>query len=188
MNFTKHSNLEGSHAFLGASQPAWLNYDAEKLALVYSNKLAAARGTVLHAFAATCIKLHKELPDKPDALNQYVNDAIRYRLKPEQVLYYSDNCYGTADAINFIDNTLRIHDLKTGSGPVHMEQLMIYAALFCLEYDYHPANISIVLRIYQSGQYQEVEPAPEDIQRIMDKIIEFDEIIDDIRFKEGDAA
>lgn len=36
---------------------------------------------------------------------------------------------------------LRIHDLKTGISPVHMDQLLIYAALFCLEYKIKPGSI-----------------------------------------------
>lgn len=115
----------------------------------------------------------------------YVNDAIGYKMIPEQVLYYSDNCFGTADSIIFRDHLLRIHDLKTGSTPAHMEQLMIYAALFCLEYKYKPADIGMELRIYQNNEITVYEPTVEDILPIMDTIITFDRIINKIKEREG---
>ena len=52
MNFNRHSNLEGQHAFLGASKYHWINYDEAKVVDVYSNFLAAQKGTVLHEFGA----------------------------------------------------------------------------------------------------------------------------------------
>lgn len=113
-------------------------------------------------------------------LTSYVNDAIGYLMSPEQVLYYSMNCFGTADAISFRDNVLRIHDLKTGIGATHMEQLIIYAALFCLEYKYKPEQIKIELRIYQMNEVQIVEPDPNDISVVMKNIIYADEIINKI--------
>jgi hypothetical protein len=114
----------------------------------------------------------------------YVNDAIGYRMKPEQVLYYSDNCFGTADAISFRNNFLRIHDLKTGVTPAKMEQLLIYAALFCLEYRIKPSDIEIELRIYQNDDYIFANPTAEDIVPIMDKIITFDKLIDKLKYEE----
>lgn len=75
----------------------------------------------------------QKLPRLNKTLNAYVNDAIGYKMIPEQILFYSDNCFGTADAIVFRNGLLRIHDLKTGVIPAHMEQLEVYAALFCLE-------------------------------------------------------
>lgn len=142
MTFNKHSNLEGQHAFLGASKYHWINYSDEKVANAYAKFLATVRGTELHEFAAQCIRLGQKLPRSNKTLNMYVNDAIGYKMTPEQVLYYSDNCFGTADAIAFRNGILRIHDLKTGSVPAHLEQLEIYAALFCLEYNKKPSEIS----------------------------------------------
>ena len=130
MNFTKHSNLVGQHAFLGASKYHWLNYSDDKLASVFYKALAAQRGVELHAFAAQCIKLGQKLPASHQTLNLYVNDAIGYKMRPEQVLYYSDNCFGTADCISFRKDFLRIHDLKTGETLANMGQLCIYTALF----------------------------------------------------------
>ena len=181
MNFFNHSNLEGQHAFLGASKYHWINYDENKLAESYSNFLAAQRGTVLHNFAAQCITLGQKLPKSRKTLNIYVNDAIGYKMTPEQILYYSDNCFGTADAICFRNDLLRIHDLKTGVIPAHMEQLEVYAALFCLEYKIKPGDIDMELRIYQSDEILYHKPTVEDIAPIMDKIITFDKIINRIK-------
>lgn len=177
MNFNEHSNLEGKHAFLSASKFHWINYDEEKLAQSFQNFMAAQRGTELHEHAKRCIQLGTKLMKSKKTLNMFVNDAIGYRMTPEQPLYYSANCFGTADAISFRDNILRIHDLKTGVSPTHMEQLMIYAALFCLEYDKQPDKIQIELRIYQSDEIFVEVPDPEVIQAIMEKIVEFDAYI-----------
>ena len=177
MNFFKHSELEGSHAFLSASNYHWINYDEDKLIATYQNWNAAQRGTELHDFARSCIKLAQRLPDYNITLNMYVNDAIGYRLTPEQVLYYSDYCYGTADAIGYSNGFLRIHDLKTGSTPAHIEQLYIYAAIFFLEYNYKPEETKMELRIYQNDEIIIDSPDPIDIREIMKKIVQFDKLI-----------
>lgn len=183
MNFKKHSDLEGRHAFLSASKYHWINYDEEKLSDTYLKYLATQRGTELHAFACQCIRLGVKLPRTRKTLNMYVNDAIGYKMTPEQPLYYSENCFGTADAISFNKNLLRIHDLKTGVSPTSMHQLEIYAALFCLEYRKQPQDIDIELRIYQSGEVYVHEPPSDDILEIMDKIILFDKRIDEIEME-----
>lgn len=185
MNFLKHSNLEGQHAFLGASKYHWINYDENKIAESYFKHLATQKGTILHNFAAQCISLGQKLPKSRKTLNMYVNDAIGYKMTPEQILYYSDNCFGTADAICFRNDLLRIHDLKTGVIPAHMEQLEIYAALFCLEYKIKPGDIDMELRIYQSEEILYHKPTVEEIAPIMDKIITFDKILDRIKEQEG---
>lgn len=184
MNFFRHSDLEGQHAFLGASKYHWINYDEQKVADAYSKFLAVQKGTVLHDFAAQCIRLGQKLPRSQKTLNMYVNDAIGFKMSPEQVLFYSDNCFGTADAISFRNNFLRIHDYKSGVIPAHMEQLMIYAALFCLEYKYKPSEIEIELRIYQSDEVIVHTPTPDEIFVIIDKIIAFDKIITKIKSEE----
>ena len=104
---------------------------------------------------------------------------------PEQPLFYSENCFGTADAIVFRDDLLRIHDLKTGITPAHMEQLMIYAALFCLEYKIKPAEIEIELRLYQNNTILYHNPTVAELVPIIDKIITFDKIINKIKEQEG---
>lgn len=185
MIFNNHSNLEGQHAFLGASKFHWINYDESKVAESYSKLLAIQRGTVLHDFACQCIRLGQKLPKSQKTLNMYVNDAISFRMVPEQILFYSENCFGTADTIVFRNGTLRIHDLKTGVVPAHMEQLEIYAALFCLEYKVKPADIEMELRLYQNNEILYHNPTVEDIAPIMDKIVTFDKVIRRIKEQEG---
>lgn len=181
MNFAKHSNLEGQHAFLGASKFHWINYDQDKIAESYYKFLAVQKGTRLHEFAAECIRLGQKLPESNKTLHLYVNDAIGFKMTPEQPLYYSPNCFGTADSICFRNNLLRIHDLKTGELPAHFEQLEIYAALFCLEYDFKPSDIDIELRIYQFNDYTVCNPGVDVIIPIMDQIVTADKIISKIR-------
>jgi len=181
MQFIAHSNLEGQHAFLSASKYHWINYDDEKLDRVYVAALAAQRGTELHALAHDLVRLGVKLPGNKKALNSYVNDAIGYRMSTEQILYYSDNAFGTADAICFRRNLLRIHDLKTGVTLTSHHQLEVYAALFCLEYRFKPFDIDIEMRIYQSDEVRVFEGEPDHIAHIMDKIITFDKRIQAIR-------
>lgn len=184
MNFKKHLDLKGQHAFLGASKYHWINYSDEKLAEAYAKSMAVQRGTELHEFAARCIQLCENLPRTKRTLNMYVNDAIGFRMTPEQVLYYSENCFGTADAIAFRKNFLRIHDLKTGDTPAHMEQLEIYAALFCLEYGKKPESIDMELRIYQNNDIVACRPTSDRISYIMDRIITSDTIVSKIKDQE----
>lgn len=184
MNFNRHSNLRGQHAFLGASKYHWVNYSDDKLIQSYTRFQATKRGVVLHSFAAQCIELGQKLPKSKKTLNRYVNDCIGYKMIPEQVLYYSENCFGTADAISFRSNTLRIHDLKTGEIPAHMEQLEIYAALFCLEYHIKPEKIETELRIYQNDDVDILKPDSILIDTIMEKIVSFDKIITRIKTEE----
>ena len=176
MNFEKHSDLS-------ASKYHWINYDEEKLADSYRTHMATVRGTKLHELASECIKMGIKLQGET-TLAKYVNDAICYKMNTEQVLYYSPFIFGTADAICFRNNTLRIHDLKTGVTPAHMEQLLIYAALFCLEYKYKPSEIEIILCIYQNDDAYEFKPTVEDVVPIMDKIVYFDKILTKIH-REG---
>lgn len=192
MNFNKHFDLEGQHAFLGASKYHWLNYDEEKVAETYGKHLASMKGTILHEFAAQCIRLGQKLPKSQKTLNMYVNDAIGFKMTPEQPLFFSENCFGTADTIAFRNSLLRIHDYKSGVTPARMEQLRIYAALFCLEYKVDPHNIDMELRIYQNNDidieclYRSDDFTPaEIITPIMDKIITFDKVIEKIKNEEG---
>ena len=184
MNFNKHFDLKGSHAFLGASKYHWINYTDDRLIESYTRYQAVQKGTVLHDFAAQCITLGQKLPKSQKTLNMYVNDAIGYKMNPEQILYYSENCFGTADTISFRNGLLRIHDLKTGVVPAHMEQLMIYAALFCLEYRTKPAEIDMELRIYQSNEVLIHKPEVDEIVPIIDKIVSFDKLLKKIKAEE----
>lgn len=183
MNFNKHSRLEGQHAFLSASQHSWVNYDEEKLVAVYRSFFAKQRGTELHDLACRLIKLGVKLPRTSKTLNMYVNDGIGYKMSPEVVLMYSDNCFGTADTISFKKDLLRIHDLKTGVKEASMVQLDIYAALFCLEYNVDPTKIGIIEQIYQNDEVRAREPSADDILYVMDKIVVFDKRIEELKLE-----
>ena len=185
MDFIKHTKLEGCHAPFSASTPSWLRYNDDKAVDVYRNKKAATMGTKLHAWAKETIDLGIKQPRSKKTLYAYVNDAIGFKMSTEVVLYYSERFFGTADAISFRNNMLRIHDLKTGKTPVHIEQLMIYAALFCLEYKVKPSDIGIELRIYQNNEVLYHNPEPEEIKDIMDKIVYLDKILEKYEKERG---
>lgn len=210
MNFEKHSELEGLHAFLSPSGYHWVNYSPEKLRERYLKRLAVERGTELHEFACDAIRLNRNQPRNKDTVNMYVNDAIGYKMTPEQPLFYSFNCFGTADAISYTKNFLRIHDLKTGEQEANMLQLEIYAALFCLNYQavvhdlrrkglsdndiadrlkvnvkelhFDPEQMAgIELRIYQLGEVRVETPDPVRILELMDIIRSHDQIIKEMK-------
>lgn len=185
MQFNDHSRLRGQHAFLSASQSAWVNYNDDKLIEVYrAREIAVRRGIKLHAFAAEAIELGIKLPKSKKTLNMYINDAIGYKMTPEQVLYYSENAFGTADAISFKNGLLRIHDLKTGIHPANMRQLEVYAAFFCLEYAIRPHEIEMELRIYQNDEIIYHNPEIDDIVPIMDTVVRLDKLIKQIKEEE----
>ena len=178
MKWNEHSRYEGQHAMFPASRPSWLNYDDAHVFEYCDLVKAKERGTRLHKFAQDCIELGEGLPKKPiTTLRLYVNDAIRYNMKPETVLFYSKYFFGTTDAISFANDILRIHDLKTGIIPGKIEQLMIYDALFCLEYGIDPHDIQHKLRIYQFDAFTESEPDPDRIEEIGDQIVRFNELL-----------
>lgn len=181
MIFNKHSELQDRHAFLSPSNYHWLNYDDQKLEARYVAAMAARRGSDLHDLAHAAIRLGVKLSRSNKSLSTYVNDAIGFKMDCEQSLYYSENCFGTADAIAFRRNKLRIHDLKTGVSPTSVHQLEVYAALFCLEYCIDPYSIEIELRIYQRETISVFETDPALIETIMEKIVLFDQQIELIK-------
>lgn len=181
MLFNRHSELQGKHAFLSPSNHSWINYDQEKLHTRFVAAQAARRGTDLHDLAHEAIRLGVKLAKSNQALSTYVNDAISYKMACEQPLYYSDNCFGTADTISFRRNKLRVHDLKTGISPVKERQLEVYAAIFCLEYGISPYDIEIELRIYQRDEIRIYEAVPEAIDTIMETIVRHDARLNEIR-------
>ena len=185
MIFQKHLNLEGLHAPFSPSKSSWLRYDDDKAVEVFRNRKASEMGTRLHAWAKETIDLGIKQPRSRKTIYAYVNDAIGFKMKTEVVLYYSERFFGTADAISFRDGVLRIHDLKTGTLPVHMEQLEIYAALFCLEYKIKPGDIKMELRIYQNDEVLYHNPTAEDILPIMDKIVHLNKILERLEYEEG---
>ena len=180
MQFNIHKNLIGLHAPFTASQSSWLRYSDDKAIHVYLNRKAAEMGTKLHAWAKETIDLGLKQPRSKKTIYAYVNDAIGFKMDTEVVLFYSERFFGTADAISFRDNMLRIHDLKTGKvGKIedHMEQLEVYAALFCLEYKVKPGEIDMELRVYKNDEVFIHNPTAEDILPIMDKIVHLDKLL-----------
>ena len=178
MIFNRHLNLEGLHAPFSPSQASWLRYDDEKALEVYTNKKASEMGTRLHEWAKKTIDLGLKQPRSKKTIYSYVNDAIGFKMDTEVVLFYSERFFGTADAISFRDGLLRIHDLKTGKIPAHIEQLEVYAALFCLEYKVKPGDIDMELRIYQNDEILYHNPTAEDILPIMDKIVHLNKLLE----------
>lgn len=176
MNFNKHLELKDKHALLSPSKPYWLNYSQDQLRSFIISQNAAARGTKLHDLAAKLIEEGLKLRGSTQTMTAYVNDAIGYGMTPEVGLKYTDICFGHTDAIDYSRGVLRIHDLKTGSGPVHMEQLEIYAALFLLEYErvmgVNPLNTKVNLRIYQNDDIQEYSPDKDRIEEVIYNIKE----------------
>lgn len=208
MQWNDHSKLKGSHSFMSASKFQWINDSDEEFIDRYVRGYLSAIGTLLHDYACDRIrfgmKLHKSSKDDVafylkknyipasiikridfngmfSNLMNYVNDSIDNRMSPEVVLCYSDTeGYATTDAISFSDNYLMIFDFKSGTTPVKIEQLEVYAAYFCLEYNYKPSDIDIELRIYQNGDVIYHNPSPEDISLIINRIKTGDKIINKI--------
>lgn len=190
MKFDYHPELVGKHAFLSPSSYSWIRYDDEKMLDRLETQMAAQHGTRLHDLAKELIEMGIQLPDDGTTLSLYVNDAIGFRMSPEISLMASYNAFGTADAISFRKErpkdkrfTLRVHDLKTGVGVAKIDQLEVYAAFFCMEYQQQPNDIDIELRIYQSDEVRIYEPDRGDIMTIMAKVRHFDELITNRRLE-----
>lgn len=210
MQFNKHPYLEGKHALLSASSWRWINDDEESLAKRICSQYSQTMGTLLHEIACKHIRYRTKMNkyDKKNIILEllsngipgmvistvdfdsifenlmtYVNDGVGFKMEPEVVLSYSENMFGTADAIKFSEEEhfLRIHDYKSGTTPAHMEQLMIYAALFCLEYRVKPSTIDIELRLYQNNEVIVHNPSTDEILQIIDKIIATDKFMTNIK-------
>jgi hypothetical protein len=215
MKWNDHHELEGTHAFLSASKYQWLNYSNDILVERYRKSFAQDIGTIMHEAASNLIKKNTKINKQDKHLIDYimitncipktayntnfilnvlvpfVNDAIGFRMDSEKVLFYDYLCYGTTDAIKYSDikKELRIHDLKTGESPASFKQLIIYAALFYLEYGISPFDNTTILRLYQNlalddngvkklqeeniiiyDDYLELIPEPGIIKEVIDKI------------------
>jgi hypothetical protein len=164
------------HAFLSPSSYHWIDDDEDKLRARYFAKQQTERGNKIHSFAQQAIELGIKLPDDGTTLSTYINDAIGFRMSPEVPLIYSEDCFGTADALgirmekrNWI---LRISDLKTGVSATSMKQPLIYAGLFFFEYEelFDPNIVDVILRIYQNDAIEEYCPSAADLLLIMDRI------------------
>lgn len=173
MTSSKPLSLAGKHATLSPSSYHWLNYDAEKLRRVFFEQQQKKRGNELHEYAQRAIKLGIRQADNGSTLSSYINDCIGFRMEPEVPLYYSDDCFGTSDAVGFgRNNVLRIFDLKTGVTPASMTQILIYAGLFCLQMRLDPLkNVKeFDLRLYQNDKIEQLIADPVEIMLTMDKI------------------
>lgn len=185
--FNDHYRYADRHSFLSPSKYHWINYDPEKMRSVYETQIMAAKGTALHELAKRLITHRVKLPRNRKTINAYVNDAIGYMMTPELILFYSDNCFGTADALSFRLDVetglmlLRIHDLKTGKTRTSVHQLEVYAAIFCLEYDFSPTEILMEFRIYQNDDVQIFDGDPAVVQDIMNKIVSYDRLIEEMK-------
>lgn len=188
MNLNKHSPylVANKHATLSPSKPHWVNYTDDHLDRVFYTQEQARLGTEKHELAQRLIKLRQTLPDTNQTLNRFVNDSIGYRMTPEQLLYYSDNCFGTADACGYRMDRLRVFDLKTGVTEASFLQLKVYVALFCLEYRFRPFEIGIETRIYQNDEVKVEEPDPDEIFHIMEKIKHFDKRLNQLREEDSE--
>ena len=187
--FIDHWRLAGKHAFLSASSYHWLGYDEEKVRNRFKTSMDAALGTRKHELAKELIEMGIKLADTGQTLNTYVNDCIGYRMQAEVLLYFSDNCFGTADAIDYRLNPrtglmrLRIFDLKNGVTKSSEKQLWVYIALFCLEYEVDINEIEVDARIYQNDLIHTFEIDPLVILEVMAKIRRNNDIIDEARME-----
>jgi len=104
-------------------------------------------------------------------------------MTPEVILVYSDNAFGTADAVRYDDEEklLRIFDLKNGMIDGSFHQLEVYAALYCLEYRMRPFNMDIELRIYQHDDVSIFMADPDVIFHHMDKLITFNKLYESLK-------
>ena len=207
MIWNEHLELAGRHSIFAPSNPSWMNYslddsDEDVIFQRFCSQYASQIGTIAHEFAEKRIKYNQKLlkANKSDLLcdlldagipsivinmdyiypnvMNYTNDAIGYRMDSEVKLKYSETFFGTTDTISFRDKELRIHDLKTGKGLVHLDQLLAYSALFFLEYgkayDADPKNTKVILRIYQAGDIVEDIPEADRVIFAMHQIVEID--------------
>lgn len=186
MLFNRHSDYVGQHALLSASKHHWINYPDQKLEALVQSSMSARRGSELHAFAAEAIRLKIKMVNNGQTMNRYINDAIGFRMSPEVVLFYSPNCFGTADALGFRNNKLRVFDLKNGITPTSFNQLYIYAALFFLEYNMKPMDVETELRIYQNDDVKVAPTAdgladPDFITHVMSRIVYADRMVTELR-------
>jgi uncharacterized protein DUF2800 len=185
LRFKKHSHLEGAHAFLSPSTYHWINYDEERLKFRYKTMKASLEGMWHHRYAAIAIEEREVQDDETTTVGMYINQCIQFRMQAEVVLYFSPNAFGTVDAISYRYRVLRISDLKTGETRASEHQLEVYAALFFLEYGIDPYDTrAIELRIYQDGECRVYDGDPGFIKGIMDKIVLFDQVLNQLREQE----
>lgn len=144
------------HATFSPSDKSWLNYDREKIRQRVMVARAVQRGTELHELAEHCIRIKTPLDNSNGVIATYVRDCIDFDMSTEHTLTYSEDIGGTADAIRFDDynNRLYVFDLKTGDRKTSIDQVVIYAALWCLLHYVNPLSITFDLRVYSRSHPQ----------------------------------
>lgn len=171
MRFNQHYlRKDTPHARLSASKYSWLNYDEDKLVESIMAQKATEVGTKRHLMAKHMIEEGIRAEDIPQTFNMYVNDCIGFRMTAEVILFVNEFCFGTADALSFRADTLRVFDYKSGVTVASFKQLLIYAAMFCLEYQMNPFQIKIEMRIYQNNEIREEIADPDDVSHIIAQI------------------
>ena len=206
MIFNRHLELEGRYALMSPSKPFWIGESDDAFLKRLVSGYASQIGNILHEEARKYIT-HRFKARKSDKQNlimalleggipravintldmdrqtanfmNYVNDSVSFMMEPEVTLKYSDYCFGHTDAIFYsdTDRVLRINDMKTGTSPVHMEQLLGYAGQFCLEYAVNPKSLKLCeLRIYQNGDIIFDNPTSDMLMTLINEIRHKDEL------------
>ena len=184
MSWGRYSKLKGQHALLSPSNYHWINYDKEKLLKVLYNQKMKERGTKLHEFASEAINL-KRYQAGNDNVSQFVNDCIDMKMHSEEVVYATEYAFGTADAINEVNDVIYIFDLKTGEHKAKFTQLYLYAAFYCIMNDINPISKKYVFRIYQYEEYEQLEGDPLEVKRLMELTIEDSDVVKAIEEENG---
>ena len=136
----------------------------------------------LSSFGLTLLKNLKYLPEETfGTIKNYINDCVGLKMETEVLIDFTDNFFGTADALRFDDKGLKIFDLKTGSMPAKIEQPLIYASLYLLKNRLDPKNVPVELRIYQNNDILRAIPSPDELVPVMNTIIHFDKLMDDLK-------
>lgn len=177
------------HATFSPSDKTWLNYDREKIRQRVVAARAVQRGTELHELAEHCIRMKTPLDPSNGVISTYVRDCIEYDMNTEVQMMYSEDIGGTADALHYDQaaNRLYVFDLKTGDRKTSINQVIIYAALWCLTNYHNALSMTFDLRIYSKTHPQRLVSGEEDdevlvAQRVYDvceQIIYVQSIIDE---------
>ena len=62
-----------------------------------------------------------------------------------------------------------------------MEQLLLYDALFCLEYRINPKDIQVENRIYQCDAISVANPSPDELKEFVDMVVEKEKCAREVR-------
>lgn len=119
----------------------------------------------------------------------FICDSIGFRMESEQKLSVSKIIEGTADAVRYYpkENLLRVSDLKTGSRPAKIEQVFVYAALYCYENRLDPLKTNFETRIYQNGEVYIEHPSGDVISNALNISLHLDEVVEKFRRGEGNV-